>query len=49
MDITRDVMRLWEEGKSVEDIQAYIDQEYSRYGPPNTVSCDGEAVACEGP
>lgn len=49
MDITRDVMRLWEEGQSVEDIQVYIDQEYGRYGPPNTASCGGDGITCEEP
>jgi hypothetical protein len=49
VDITRDVMRLWEEGQSVEEISAYVDQEYSRYGPSNLVTCDDEAATCEGP
>lgn len=33
MDITRDVMRLLQEGKDVKEIRAYIDAEYSKYGP----------------
>lgn len=35
IDITRDVMRLHSEGKSVAEIKAYIDRTYSRYGPSN--------------
>ena len=33
MDITRDVMRLLDEGKSMKDIRAYVDKTYSRFGP----------------
>lgn len=34
VDITRDVMRLTQEGKALEDIQTYINRTYSQYGPP---------------
>lgn len=34
VDITQDVMRLMREGRSPPDIRAYIDAEYSKYGPP---------------
>jgi hypothetical protein len=33
IDITQDTMRLLKQGKSVQDIRAYIDASYSRYGP----------------
>lgn len=36
VDITRDVMRLMREGKSLSEIQTTIDRIYSQYGPPNT-------------
>jgi Protein of unknown function with PCYCGC motif len=35
VDITQDAMRLLRQGKSVQDIRAYVDQTYSRYGPSN--------------
>jgi hypothetical protein len=35
VDITQDVMRLQREGKSIEDIRAYVDSTYSKYGPSN--------------
>lgn len=35
VDITQDVMRLLDEGKSVAEIKAYIDQTYAKYGPSN--------------
>ena len=35
VDITQDVMRLMRQGKSVQDIRAYVDRTYSRYGPSN--------------
>jgi len=35
VDITRDVMRMHAEGKSVEAIRAEIVATYSKYGPPN--------------
>ena len=35
VDITQDMMRLLRQGKSVQDIRAYVDQTYSRYGPSN--------------
>lgn len=34
VDITQDVMRLSREGKTLDDIQAFIDRVYSQYGPP---------------
>ncbi len=34
MNITRDVMRLMEEGKSLKEIRQYIDAAYSKYGAP---------------
>ncbi len=34
MDITRDVMRMKQAGKSVADIRKYVDASYSKYGPP---------------
>jgi hypothetical protein len=33
VDITRDVMRLLDQGKSLRDIRAYVDRTYSRFGP----------------
>ncbi len=33
MDITRDVMRMLDQGKSLKDIRAYVDRTYSRFGP----------------
>jgi len=35
VDITQDVMRLQKEGKSSQDIGAYVDKTYSQYGPSN--------------
>ena len=35
VDITQDTMRLLNEGQSVEQIKAYIDQTYAQYGPSN--------------
>ena len=35
VDITQDVMRLQREGKNNQEIRAYIDSTYSRYGPSN--------------
>ena len=35
VDITQDTMRLLKEGKSVDQIKAYIDQTYAQYGPSN--------------
>lgn len=35
VDITHDTARLLGQGKSVQDIRAYIDQTYSKYGPSN--------------
>ena len=36
VDITQDTMRLLAQGKSITEIQAYVDQRYSQYGPPTT-------------
>jgi hypothetical protein len=35
VDITQDTMRLLKEGKTVEQIKAYVDQTYAQYGPSN--------------
>ena len=35
VDITQDTMRLMKEGKSVQEIKAYVDQTYAQYGPSN--------------
>ena len=35
VDITQDVMRMLEDGKSPEDARAYVDATYSKYGPSN--------------
>jgi hypothetical protein len=35
VDITQDTMRLLKEGKTVQEIRAYIDQTYAQYGPSN--------------
>ncbi len=35
VDITQDVMRLSKDGKPVPEIQTYIDETYSQYGPSN--------------
>lgn len=35
VDITQDVMRLQKEKMSIPEIQAYIDDTYSKYGPSN--------------
>ncbi len=35
VDITQDAMRMLDEGKSVPEIRAYVDQTYSRFGPSN--------------
>jgi hypothetical protein len=35
VDITQDVMRLSREGKSPGDIHAFVDSNYSKFGPPN--------------
>ena len=35
VDITLDVMRLMQEGKSIQESRAYIDATYSKYGPSN--------------
>ncbi len=38
VDITQDVMRLQQNGKSLEEIQGIIDQTYSKYGSPTSLS-----------
>jgi hypothetical protein len=35
VDITQDVMRMLNDGKSPQDARAYIDATYSKYGPSN--------------
>lgn len=35
VDITQDVMRLQRQGKTLQEMRAYIDQTYSQYGPSN--------------
>lgn len=35
VDITRDAMRMLDEGKRIKDIRSYIDQTYSVFGPSN--------------
>jgi hypothetical protein len=35
VDITRDVMRLLKDGKSLQEVRASIDATYSKYGPSN--------------
>lgn len=35
VDITQDAMRLTKDGKSPQDIKAYVDKTYSQYGPSN--------------
>lgn len=35
VDITQDTMRLMQDGKSVQEIRAYVDQTYAQYGPSN--------------
>ncbi len=35
VDITQDTMRLLQQGKSVPEIKAYVDQTYAQYGPSN--------------
>ena len=35
VDITQDAMRLSKQGKSPQDIKAYVDRTYSRFGPTN--------------
>lgn len=35
VDITLDAMRLQGQGKSAQEIKAYIDQSYSKFGPSN--------------
>jgi hypothetical protein len=34
VDITQDTMRLLRQGKNISEIQAYVDQRYSPFGPP---------------
>ena len=35
VDITQDTMRMLDEGKTVPEIRAYVDQTYAKYGPSN--------------
>ena len=35
VDITQDTMRLLKEGKTAQQIKAYVDQTYAQYGPSN--------------
>ena len=35
VDITQDVMRMLNDGKSPQDARAYVDATYSKYGPTN--------------
>ena len=35
VDITQDAIRLTKEGKQPQDIKAYVDKTYSRFGPTN--------------
>ena len=35
VDITQDAMRLSKQGQSPQDIKAYVDKTYSRFGPTN--------------
>lgn len=35
VDITQDVMRMLQDGKSPQDARAYVDATYSKYGPSN--------------
>ena len=35
VDITQDAMRLLKQGKTVNEIKAYVDQTYTQYGPSN--------------
>lgn len=35
VDITQDAMRLSKQGQSPQDIKAYVDKTYSRFGPSN--------------
>jgi hypothetical protein len=35
VDITQDTMRLLKQGKSVQEIRAYVDKTYSKFGPSN--------------
>jgi hypothetical protein len=37
VDITQDAMRLLDEGKSVDQIYSYVDDTYSRFGPPTSL------------
>jgi hypothetical protein len=33
VDITRDVMRMLDDGKPLKEIRAYVEATYSKYGP----------------
>jgi hypothetical protein len=43
VDITQDVMRLLKEKKPVAEIQTYIDDTYSKYGPSNLTGASAPA------
>lgn len=34
VDITQDAMRMLDDGKNVDEIYGYVDETYSRFGPP---------------
>ncbi|HSM56191.1 MAG TPA: PCYCGC motif-containing (lipo)protein [Candidatus Sulfomarinibacteraceae bacterium] len=38
VDITQDAMRMLGEGQSLDDIYAYVEATYSRFGPPTTAA-----------
>ncbi len=38
VDIAQDTMRLLDEGKSVDEIFSYVDNAYSRFGPPTPLN-----------
>jgi hypothetical protein len=42
VDITKDVMRMMQDGKSAPVIRAYIDAQYSQYGPPTDTALPTE-------
>jgi len=35
VDITQDTMRMMKQGKSIQEIRAYVDATYTKYGPSN--------------
>jgi hypothetical protein len=42
VDITQDVMRLSKENKTILEMQTYIDNTYSQYGPSNMPGASAE-------